>query len=67
MEVWYEGFVCFRAEITPEEAEVLAAGVSGVILFNRNYVNAMQLSQLTRSLKERAGRPFLIGVNQPGY
>ena len=53
-------------ELSQEIEESIDSGVAGVILFRRNYKSVEQLLRLTTSLKERAARPFLIGVNQEG-
>ena len=41
-------------------------GVFGAILFKRNVGTPAQVAQLIRSLKERAGRPFVLAVDQEG-
>src|SRR4051794_887786 len=41
-------------------------GVYGAILFKRNVVTPQQVAGLTRALKSRAGRPFVLAVDQEG-
>lgn len=57
-----EGF-----ELTAEDREILAhPTVGGVILFARNYHDNQQLLALNQSIRQAAGRPILIGVDQEG-
>jgi len=44
----------------------LEAGLTGVILFRRNFADLPQLCRLTESLTASAPRPLLIGVDQEG-
>ncbi|MGL6261577.1 beta-N-acetylhexosaminidase [Vibrio sp. WXL103] len=54
-------------ELTVEDREVIEhPTVGGVILFSRNYHDSAQLSELTRTMREAAKRPILIGVDQEG-
>lgn len=41
-------------------------GVSGAILFSRNFESAAQMAALCGALKERAGRPLLTSIDQEG-
>lgn len=45
---------------------LLDCGVSGVVLFSRNIGTSHEVAQLIRSIKEYAGRPLYIGVDQEG-
>lgn len=45
---------------------LLDRGVAGVVLFSRNIGTRHQLSVLTQSIKEYAGRSLYIGVDQEG-
>jgi beta-N-acetylhexosaminidase len=51
---------------SPEVLELIRRGVSGVILFSRNLVEASQVAELTGALKRAAGRPLLIAIDQEG-
>jgi len=54
-------------EEVPQEARALIeAGAFGAILFKRNVVSPAQTAALCRRLKELAGRPFLLAVDQEG-
>lgn len=53
-------------ELTPDLRRLLARGVLGVILFGRNVVDAPQVARLVRDLKQAAGRPLLVAVDQEG-
>ena len=50
----------------PELLELMRAGVSGAILFRRNIGSAEETAALNEELKARAGRPFLLSVDQEG-
>lgn len=41
-------------------------GIGGVILFKRNVETPLQVAELIRAVKTRAGRPFLASVDQEG-
>jgi beta-N-acetylhexosaminidase len=49
-----------------EILELIARGVGGVILFARNLESAAQVAGLTRALKQAAGRPLLVSIDQEG-
>jgi len=51
---------------SPELEELLGRGVGGVILFGRNVEAPEQVLELTRRIKELAGRPVLVGIDQEG-
>jgi beta-N-acetylhexosaminidase len=54
---------------TAPSDEVLALlhrGVSGVILFARNVVDAEQVAALVAELKRAAGRPLVVSIDQEG-
>jgi beta-N-acetylhexosaminidase len=51
---------------SPEVKELLRRGVHGVVLFSRNVESAEQVAALVRELKELAGRPLLVAVDQEG-
>jgi beta-N-acetylhexosaminidase len=40
--------------------------VGGVILFSRNFASRLQVTELCRTLREAAGRPLLLCVDQEG-
>jgi beta-N-acetylhexosaminidase len=45
---------------------MLRAGVRSVILFAQNFRDASQLRELTRSIRQAAGAPVLVSVDQEG-
>lgn len=47
-------------------ARLMDAGVYGAILFKRNVGTAEETAALCRDLKVRAGRPFILSVDQEG-
>jgi beta-N-acetylhexosaminidase len=49
-----------------EVLELVRRGVHGVVLFARNVESAEQVAALVRELKEQAGRPLLVAVDQEG-
>lgn len=49
-----------------EVLELIARGVSGVILFSRNVESAEQVAELCAALKRAAGRPLLVAIDQEG-
>ena len=54
-------------EVSAEEADWLChPAVGGVVLFTRNYSDLSQLSKLTASILEAAGRDLLICVDHEG-
>jgi beta-N-acetylhexosaminidase len=57
----------FEGRALPGELrEYLAAGLAGVILFQRNFSGAEELFSLTQEICRAAGRPVLIGIDQEG-
>jgi beta-N-acetylhexosaminidase len=54
-------------EVSPEEFNWLShPAVGGVVLFTRNYRDLSQLSELTASISDSAGRDLLICVDHEG-
>jgi beta-N-acetylhexosaminidase len=51
---------------SPEVLELVRRGVSGVVLFARNVVDAEQVAALSAALKRAAERPLLVCVDQEG-
>jgi beta-N-acetylhexosaminidase len=59
--------VGFHGKTVSSELEsLLELGVSGAILFSRNVESPAQVAELTRAIKQRAGRPVLTSVDQEG-
>src|SRR5580704_18380002 len=57
----------FDGDSLPGElAEYLARGLAGVALYQRNFTSAEALLKLTTAIRESAGRPVLIGIDQEG-
>jgi beta-N-acetylhexosaminidase len=57
----------FQGHHLPQDAaEMLRAGVRSVILFAQNFRDASQLRELTRSIRQAAGAPVLVSVDQEG-
>ena len=54
------------AEPTPFIEEAFAAGVSTVILFGRNVGDPAGTTETCRRLREAAGRPIVIAIDQEG-
>ncbi|HEY8944080.1 MAG TPA: beta-N-acetylhexosaminidase [Polyangiaceae bacterium] len=52
--------------VSPELSQLIAAGVSGVILFSRNVGSPEELWDLTRALKSSRQQPLAIAVDQEG-
>ncbi len=53
--------------LTPEERSLLARpGVAGVCLFARNLAGIAQGRELVAAVREAAGRPLVIGIDQEG-
>jgi beta-N-acetylhexosaminidase len=52
--------------IPPHVEKLIDRGISGVALFKRNVESPQQFARLCADLKRRAGRPFLICVDQEG-
>ena len=46
--------------------EYLARGLGGVVLYQRNFNSAQRLRDLTLAIRQAAGRPVLIGIDQEG-
>lgn len=54
-------------ELTQEEQEILSHPlISGLILFSRNFHSREQITELTRSIRQRVKKPLLITVDQEG-
>lgn len=53
-------------EPDPDFLALVDDGVFGAILFKRNVGGAEETAALCRRIKERAGRPFLLAVDQEG-
>jgi beta-N-acetylhexosaminidase len=53
-------------ELSPELAGLLAGGLSGVAIYPRNFRDVAELTGLTRAIRQAAGRPVLIGIDQEG-
>jgi beta-N-acetylhexosaminidase len=51
---------------TPEALELIDRGAGGAILFKENIGTAAEVAELCAFLKRRAGRPFLLCVDQEG-
>jgi beta-N-acetylhexosaminidase len=51
---------------TAEELELIRRGVGGVIFFDRNVKDPAQVAELSRALKDAAGSPLVICVDQEG-
>ncbi len=49
-----------------ELAEYLAGGLAGVVLYQRNFTSAEGLRELALAIRQAAGRPVLIGIDQEG-
>jgi len=54
------------AEAPGEALKLIDEGVYGAILFKRNVSTPQQVAALIRTLKARAGRPFVLAVDQEG-
>jgi len=52
--------------IPAELAEYLTRGLAGVALYPRNFTCAEELRELTLAIRQAAGRPVLIGIDQEG-
>ena len=50
----------------PEEIELLKRGVGGVILFTRNVQDPAQVAELSKELKQAAGGPLIVSIDQEG-
>jgi beta-N-acetylhexosaminidase len=57
----------FDGDSLPGElAEYLARGLAGVVVYRRNFTSAEGLQKLTAAIRQAAGRPLLIGIDQEG-
>ena len=57
----------FDGDSLPGElAEYLARGLAGVVLYQRNFKSAEHLLEITSAIRQAAGRPVLIGIDQEG-
>jgi beta-N-acetylhexosaminidase len=57
----------FEGHRLPDDlAEYLARGLAGVVLYQRNFKSAESLRELTIAIRQAAGRPVLIGIDQEG-
>jgi beta-N-acetylhexosaminidase len=57
----------FDGDSVPSElAEYLARGLAGVVLYQRNFTSAERLRELAMAIRQVAGRPVLIGIDQEG-
>src|SRR4029077_8454545 len=57
----------FGGDSLPGElAQYLARGLAGIVLYQRNFASAERLQKLTAAIRQAAGRPVLIGVDQEG-
>ena len=52
--------------IPPHVEKLIDRGISGVALFRRNVESPRQFAKLCADLKHRAGRPFIVCVDQEG-
>jgi beta-N-acetylhexosaminidase len=52
--------------LSRELTEYLAQGLAGVVIYPRNFASVEQLLDLTAAIREAAGRPILIGIDQEG-
>lgn len=46
--------------------EYLAGGLGGIVLYQRNFTSIENLLEITEAIREAAGRPVLIGIDQEG-
>jgi len=57
----------FPGDALPRELEeYLAQGLAGVVIYQRNFSSAGHLLKLTSAIRNAAGRPVLIGIDQEG-
>jgi beta-N-acetylhexosaminidase len=52
--------------LSPDERRLVEAGLGGVVLFTNNVAGASQLRSLTSSLREAAGRPIHVSMDEEG-
>ncbi|PYU27501.1 MAG: beta-N-acetylhexosaminidase [Acidobacteria bacterium] len=53
-------------ELSAELTGLLAGGLAGVAIYPRNFRDVAELRRLTHAIREAAGRPVLIGIDQEG-
>jgi beta-N-acetylhexosaminidase len=53
-------------ELPVELTELLAGGLAGVAIYPRNFRDVGELCRLTHAIRQTAGRPVLIGIDQEG-
>lgn len=53
-------------ELSEELKQLLAGGLAGVAIYTRNFRDVAELSRLTRTIRQAAARPVLIGIDQEG-
>lgn len=57
----------FQGHTIPDElAEYIALGLAGVALYPQNFRSVEHLRDLTAEIRQIAGRPILIGIDQEG-
>lgn len=57
----------FARTVLPDRLnQLLAEGLAGVILYQRNFHDLDHLSELTAAIRRATGRPVLIGIDQEG-
>ncbi len=57
----------FEGTTLPDElAALLGQGLAGVAIFHRNFTSLEGLRSLTRAIRQAAGRPVLLGIDQEG-
>jgi len=57
----------FQGDSLPGElADYLARGLAGVVLYQRNFKSAEGLRAITAAIRQAAGGPVLIGIDQEG-
>jgi beta-N-acetylhexosaminidase len=57
----------FDGDSLPSQlSEYLSHGLAGVVIYQRNFKSAEQLEKLTLAIRQAAGRPVLIGIDQEG-
>jgi len=52
--------------LPPELADYLDRGLAGVVVYRRNFASVEGLLALTTKIRQAAGRPVLIGIDQEG-
>src|SRR6202790_1075108 len=52
--------------LSSELAGYLSRGLAGVVLYQRNFKSAVGLRELALEIRQAAGRPVLIGIDQEG-